>query len=221
MGAPVFYVPYVSGTLNNDPFPLREISLGNTAGWAGLGCRPTGACSRSLGLEKPRTWISPITWTITPSADSRRCIDGNYKGGFVTDEGDPWNFQRRFQIVSDLRSRHDSLGGNRFTWTPPTEMRGLVLWEHQHLFPDDWQVQIRAGSRPIRRSARILSAGLRRQFRWTDFMSSIRRTPKPGLHRRDDTTNFTPTPCQQEQFDVARLPGCNTTASATASRTMT
>ena len=42
----------------------------------------------------------------------------------------------------------DFLGGNRdggLGVDPPTEQRGRFLWEHQHFFPDDWEVQVRAG----------------------------------------------------------------------------
>ena len=39
----------------------------------------------------------------------------------------------------------DDLGGARTLVTPPEMIRGRILWEHEHFFPDDWQVQVRAG----------------------------------------------------------------------------
>ena len=210
MGAPVFYVPYVSGTLNNDPFPLREISLGNNGRLGGFGVQTDWGLFESLGLEKPKDL--DISYHLDDYAERGfgGGIDGNYKGGFVTDEGDPWNFQGDFRsyLISDRGT--DSLGGNRFNVTPPTELRGLVLWEHQHLFPDDWQVQIRAGytSDPT----------FREEYYQQDFDDNL---PLDGefyvKHQKDtealafiaetDTTNFiTNADRQQEQFDVARLP---------------
>jgi hypothetical protein len=210
MGAPAFYLPYISGTLNNDPFPLREMSLGNNSRLGGFGVQTDWGLFESLGLTKPKDLDVSYRLDDFATRGFGGGLDGNYKGGFVTDEGDPWNFQGDFK--SYLISDHgiDTLGGNRFPVDPPTELRGRLLWEHQHLFPDDWQVQVRAGwtSDPT-----FLEEYYQQEFDDglpLDAEFYVKRqedTEALAFVAETDTTNFiTNDDRQQEQFDVARLP---------------
>ena len=99
---------------------------------------------------------------------------------------------------------------NVTTSTPPSDLRGRILWEHQHFLPDDWQVQVRLGyvSDPT-----FIEEYDQNQFDNqlpydAEFYAKRQRdTEVLTLVAETDTTPFTTNADrQQEQFDVARLP---------------
>jgi hypothetical protein len=210
MGAPVFYFPYISGTLNNDPFPLRELSIGNNGRLGGFGVDTDWGLFESLGLNRPKDLDIYYQLTDYANRGFGGGVDGNYKGGFVTDEGDPWNFQGDFKSFLIQDRGIDQLGGERLPVDPPTELRGRLLWEHEHVFPDDWQVQFRAGwaSDPT-----FLEEYYQQEF--DDdlpldaefYVKHQKDTAALAFVAETDTTNFvTNADRQPDQFDVAHLP---------------
>jgi lipopolysaccharide export system protein LptA len=210
MGAPVFYLPYVAGTMNNDPFPLREISMGNNSRLGGFGVQTDWGLFESLGLNRPKDLDLSYHLDYFATRGEGAGLDGTYKGGFVTDDGDPWNFQGDFKSYLMTDRGTDLLGGDRLPITPPTELRGLLLWQHQHFFPDDWQVQVRAGweSDPT-----FLEEYYQQDFdndmplNAEFYVKHQKDTEALAFDAETDTTTFiTNDDRQQEQFDVARLP---------------
>ena len=73
-------------------------------------------------------------------------FDANYGGGFLTDTTkQPWNFEGSFRSYFVYDHGSDDIG--RLIPANPDDnyrLRGYVAFEHQHFFPDDWQLQLRA-----------------------------------------------------------------------------
>jgi hypothetical protein len=208
-GIPVFFWPSLGGTISTKPFPLRQFSAGNSS-------RYGFAVTSDWGLFETLGDVPPKDMDIDYRIDyfSERGVgggfNGNYKGGFITDSADPWDFQGDFKsyIMSDKGI--DQLGGLRTDVTPPTELRGRFLWEHEQYLPDDWQVQFRIGY--------VSDPTYLEEYYQPEFDNSLPYDAEFYIKRQQDTevlsflantdtTDFiTNADRQQEQFDVARLP---------------
>jgi len=209
-GWPVFYWPALSGTIDTKPFPLREFSSGNSSRY-GVTINSDWGLFETLGKTPPKDLDIDYRVDYFSERGAGGGFDGSYKGGFITDSADPWDFQGDFKsyIMSDKGV--DDLGGLRTLVDPPTQLRGMVMWEHEHYFPDDWQLQLRAGfvSDPT-----FLEEYYQTQFDNNTlpydaefYIKRQRDTEVISLLAETDTTDFVTTADrQQEQFDVARLP---------------
>ncbi len=208
-GLPLFYFPYLAGQVNNGPFPLREVGFGNNT-QLGYFASTRWGLFETLGRPKP----SGLDVAFGVNDYSKRglggSLDGNYSGGFVTNSADPWNFFGDFASSIQADKGIDVLGGARVNVKPTTDLRGMALWEHQHLFPDDWQVQFRAGWES--------DVNYREYYTQNQFDDGLpldasfyakrqKDTEAITFLAESDTTPFTTNADrQQEQFDVQRLP---------------
>ncbi len=208
-GVPVFYWPSLSGTVNNKPFPLRNLENGNSSRF-GYTFATEWGLFETLGEAPPKGLDISYHVDYFSERGFGGGLDGKYSGGFITDSDEPWNYQGDFKsyIMSDKGT--DQLGGDRSLVTPPTDLRGRFLWEHQHFLPDDWQIQLRAGyvSDPT-----FLEEYYQPEFDTTlpynaEFYAKRQQdTEVLTFLAETDTTRFiTNSDRQQEQFDVARLP---------------
>jgi lipopolysaccharide assembly outer membrane protein LptD (OstA) len=208
-GIPVFFWPALSGTVDTKPFPLRTFSSGNSSRY-GFTLNTDWGLFETLGKTPPKDLDISYRLDYYSERGAGAGFDGTYKGGFITDSADPWDFQGDFKsyIMSDKGV--DQLGGLRTDVDPPTELRGRFLWEHEHFLPDDWQVQVRVGY--------VSDPTFDEEYYQSDFDNTLpydaefyvkrqRDTEVLSFLVSTDTTDFTTNADrQQEQFDVARLP---------------
>ena len=208
-GIPVFYWPGIWGTFNDNPLPIRNFSAGNSSRY-GFTVTSDWGLFEMLGQDPPKDLDVSFPIDYFSERGFGGGIDGSYKGGFITDSAQPWDFQGDFKSFLMQDKGTDQLGGLRNDVTPPTDLRGRFLWEHQHFLPDDWQVQVRLGY--------LSDPTFLEEYYQSEFDDGL---PYDGefyaKRQRDtevltflvetDTTHFiTNADRQQEQFDVARLP---------------
>jgi lipopolysaccharide assembly outer membrane protein LptD (OstA) len=140
---PIFYFPVIGGSLTDRGFPLRQIGISNSQRF-GLGVTTTWGVFEALGLVGPRDLDLSAHVDYFSDRGPALGLDGHYNGGFITETTrDPWNFTGQFQSYAVLDHGEDDLG--RATVEPEKQVRGRFLWQHQHFFPQDWQLQLRAG----------------------------------------------------------------------------
>jgi lipopolysaccharide export system protein LptA len=208
---PVFYYPEAAGTIDNNPFPLRGIDFGsdNRSSFAIV---TDWGLFESLGKLPPKGDDADFSLGYYFEHGPSAGFNASYGGGTVNpDTRQSWGFAGDFHaFFLDDHYDADTLGGNRTNVDPPTPYRGEAQWQHEHFFPDDWQVQIRAGwaSDPT-----FLEEWFQPKFD-TDLPHDAEFYLK---HQKDDeaftflaqtaTTPFVTTAGQQpEQFEVDRLP---------------
>ncbi|MGA2441495.1 MAG: LPS assembly protein LptD [Tepidisphaeraceae bacterium] len=208
-GIPVFYWPGIWGTFNDNPLPLRNFSSGNSSRY-GFTVTTDWGLFETLGLEPPKDLDISFPLNYLSERGFGGGIDGTYKGGFITDSAQPWDFQGDFKSFMMNDKGVDQLGGSRNNVDPPTELRGRFLWQHQHFLPDDWQVQVRVGY--------LSDPTFLEEYYQSEFDDGMpydgefyakrqRDTEVLTFLAETDTTPFiTNADRQQEQFDVARLP---------------
>ncbi len=140
---PIFYFPVMGGTISDRGFPLRQIGASNSRQF-GFGVTTTWGLFESLGLVGPRDLDLAAHLDYFSDRGPAVGLDGKYKGGFIIDAThEPWNYEGQFQSYAVLDHGKDDLG--RGTVDPDKSFRGQFLWQHQHFFPEDWQLQFRAG----------------------------------------------------------------------------
>jgi lipopolysaccharide assembly outer membrane protein LptD (OstA) len=142
---PVFYFPQISGVADNNGNLVRGAGFGNQTG---LGT----AIDTELGLFEaldiyppPRDLDAAFRAAYFTDRGPGTGFDVNYDGGFVTDTTkEPWNFEGDFRSFFVYDHGTDDVG--RPIPANPSDnyrLRGYAQFEHQHFFPDDWQLQIR------------------------------------------------------------------------------
>jgi hypothetical protein len=112
----------------------------------GTGVRSTWGLYETLGILPPEDLDLQYHLDYLSSRGFGTGLDGTYQGGFIEETTkQPWDFQGKFSsyIVDDHGV--DRLGADRGIVDPDRQLRGDLLWEHQHFFPDDWQAQVRFG----------------------------------------------------------------------------
>jgi hypothetical protein len=209
-GIPVFYLPEVDGEVSNDPYPLRNLSTGNSQRY-GFAVTSQWGLFESLGRRPPPDLDISYRLDNFSERGFGGGVDANYQGGFIDDTTlQAWDFQGNF--TSYLIEDHgiDSLGGARADVQPPTDTRGRILWQHEHFFPDDWQVQIRAGY--------VSDPTFMEEYYQSDFDDGLPYDASFYVkHQKDDealtflaetdtTTFITNAAAQPNQFDVERMP---------------
>ena len=208
-GVPVFYWPVLAGTFNNKPFPLLNFSIGNSSRY-GFTVGTQWGLFETLGQVPPQDLDISFPLDYYSLRGFGGGVQGTYKGGFITDSAEPWNFQGDFNSFLMSDKGVDQLGGLRDNVTPPTELRGQFLWEHQHFLPDDWQVQVRLGY--------LSDPTYLEEYNQNGFDNTLpydgefyakrqKDTEVLTFLAETDTTRFiTNADRQPDQFDVARLP---------------
>ena len=144
-GFPIFYFPYAAGDLATNAFPLRGVSLDSSRS-SGFGVQTTWGLFESFGKVQPPGVDAQYHLDYFTDRGPAAGLDAKYKGGELaqTTKG-AWNFEGDFSSYLIHDKGTDNLGRDRTRITPDDEWRGRIQWQHQHILPDDWQVQLRAG----------------------------------------------------------------------------
>lgn len=209
-GVPVFWLPVMSGSMTDRGSALRHVMI-ESNNRMGLGVRSDWGLFESLGVLPPEDLDIGYRLDYFQKRGPAGGLYADYQGGYITETTkDPWDFKGRFTsyIVNDHGT--DRLGNQRRVVTPPDEIRGRVLWEHQHFFPTDWQVQLRAG---FASDATFLEEFFEREFdtgqphELSAYAKRQHDSEALTLLFEYPTHSFTTTANEvQEQVQVERLP---------------
>ncbi len=209
-GTPIFYFPYVSGTVNQNNFVLRNLAAGSSNRY-GTGFNSQWGVFEALGRPRPDGLDLAADIDYYSQRGPGFGLEGNYTGGLLEETtNQPWDFLGDFKANFQADKGKDILGGDRSDVTPPAEDRGRLIWEHEHFFPDDWQVQIRIGY--------VSDPTYLEEYYPDEFYDSLPDNASFYVKRQKDTealtflaetdtTRFTTNADrQQEQTDIQRLP---------------
>jgi hypothetical protein len=209
-GVPIFWLPAVGGTVTDSGTALRGLSISNSRGF-GLGIQTEWGFFETLGRVPPPELDVSYHLDYFSDRGPAGGIDGSYGGGFITDTTkQPWNFEGDFTsyVVHDDGS--DILGRDRARIPHDGEWRGRASWQHQHFFPDDWTMQLRASY--------ISDPTFLEEWYKREFETGLPFETSAYFKRQRDTEAFsllfsfqpngliTTSDLQQEQFEIERMP---------------
>ncbi|MDQ3440137.1 MAG: LPS assembly protein LptD, partial [Planctomycetota bacterium] len=209
-GIPLFYFPAIGGTMTERGTALRGFNISNSRGF-GTGIQTEWGLFETLGRLPPED--IDVTYRLDYWSDRGPGggIDAKYGGGFITDTTkQPWNFEGEITSYAVYDSGVDNLGRYRGRIGHDDEWRGRATWEHQHFFPDDWQVQLRASY--------ISDPTFMEEWYENEFETGLPMETSAYFKRQRDTEAFsllftvqpndfvTTSDLQQEQFEIERLP---------------
>lgn len=206
---PFFWMPGVAGELSRG-IPLRGVGGGNSHDF-GIFAKTSWGLFETLGAPPPRDLDVNYRVDYFARRGPAAGLNATYGGGFLTDTSHkPLDFQGEFRsyFVYD-RGTDDLVRAYERIKDDPT-LRGQILWQDQHYFPDGWQAQARIGY--------VTDATFLEQWFREDFQDGPPRDVMGYLKRQQDTEAFyfggvwqpnklvTTSNYQQEQFEVDRLP---------------
>lgn len=209
-GVPVFYLPYISGSVTQRGTPLRDINIGNNNRF-GFYVQTDWGLFETLGKAPPEDL--DITYKLDYYADRGPGggVDATYRGGFIRETTrDPWTFEGSITSFFVHDRGEDDFGGGRIDQEPEDAFRGRALWQHQHFFPDDWQLQARAGW--------VSDANFLEQWFREEWQQNQEHDLSLYLKRQRNTEALTflasvqpndivtTSDLVQEQFEIERLP---------------
>jgi hypothetical protein len=209
-GIPIFYFPVISGTMTERGSALRGINVSNSRGF-GLGVQTQWGLFETLGQLPPEDLDVSYRLDYFSDRGPGGGIDAKYGGGFITQTTrQPWNFEGDFTSYLTHDSGVDNLGRRRARVVHEDEWRGRATWEHQHFFPEDWQVQLRASY--------ISDPTFMEEWYEREFETSLPMETSAYFKHQRDTEAFsllfsfqpndfvTTSDLQQEQFEIERIP---------------
>jgi hypothetical protein len=142
---PYLFFPTLTGNVTQKGTPLRSIYTESSSRY-GTGVRSTWGLYETFGLLPPEDLDLQYHLDYLSSRGFGTGLDGTYEGGFIDETTkQPWDFQGKFTSYFVYDHGVDRLGDDRANVTPDRDLRGKLLWEHQHFFPDNWQAQVRFG----------------------------------------------------------------------------
>jgi lipopolysaccharide export system protein LptA len=213
---PVFYLPYASGSMTDRGSVLRGIGFENSTQF-GTGVETKWGLFETLGLPRPNELDATYELDYYSDRGPAGGLDFEYGGGGLVSEAlrEPFNFDGDFTAYGVHDSGFDDFGRGRVgedgtALTGETRGRGRVLWEHQHFFPDDYQLQFRGGY--------VSDATFLEQWFERDFNEGPPHDVSLYVKRQRDTEAYTflanvqpsnvvtTSDLLQEQFEVERLP---------------
>jgi hypothetical protein len=141
-GTPLFYWPIIGGSMTERGMALRNLETVSGSKW-GTGLKTDWGLYELLGQLPPEDVDAQLSLDYLSSRGPAGGIDGKYGGGFVTEQTkQPWAFDGRYETYVVNDSGTDDLGRKRLDVEPEKDLRYRLVWEHQHFFPDNWQVQL-------------------------------------------------------------------------------
>lgn len=141
-GTSVFWFPWVAGDFTERGGALRDIALEQSKKF-GTGIKTDFGLFELLGKLPPKDTDATLSLDYFNERGPAVGLDGRYGGGFVTEQTkQPWMFQGKFEsyVVND--HGEDDISRKRLLVDPEPDLRYRFNWEHQHFFPDNWQVQL-------------------------------------------------------------------------------
>jgi len=209
-GQPLFWMPAMSGTMSERGAALRDIEFkgGNQFGF---GARTQWGLFEVLGRLAPKDLDAYFNLDYFTKRGPAFGLNANYEGGYVTETtSQPWAFKGKFEsyVVNDTGK--DVLSRRRIDVEPDQEMRYRINFEHQHFFPDNWQVQVTG--------ALISDPTFQEQWFRTDFEGQRPLDSALYIKRADQTEAFTflysiqpndfvtSSDLYQEQAEIERVP---------------
>jgi hypothetical protein len=208
---PVFYLPRVGGSMTDRGTALRELQFGGQSGF-GPSIKTRWGLFETLGQTPPDGLDASYRLDYFGDRGPAAGFDFDYDGGYITDASrQPWNFEGAFNSYAVLNDKgRDRLGRDRARIEPEDEFRYKLDYQHQHFFPGDYQIQLRAGgvSDPT-----FLEEWFEQQFDTglpTDISAYLKRqrqTEAVTLLLQFQPSDVVTTADQlQENFEVERLP---------------
>jgi lipopolysaccharide export system protein LptA len=143
---PIFYVPSLSGSMTNQQTALRAFGFNHTNAFGTSGLTEWGLFE-TLGQIPPPDLDLSYRLDYYSDRGPASGLDGRYRGGFLTDTAkEPFNFEGEFHSYFVYDHGTDDIGRPVPEQDPDHDrFRGHIFYEHQHYFPDDWQLQFRTG----------------------------------------------------------------------------
>jgi len=184
---PLFYLPYAAGEMTQNAQLIRGLEIGSRKGF-GFGVGTEWGLFESLGRLPPPGIDATYKLDYFSDRGPAGGFDMKYKGGLITeDTKDAWNFDGDFTSYIIQDSGQDYLG--RYRANVPDDgdyndkIRGRVMWEHQHILPDNWQLQLRAGY--------ASDANFMEEFFEKDFNDGLPTNISAYAKRQDNTEALT------------------------------
>jgi hypothetical protein len=209
-GVPVFYLPSASGTSDGNGGAMREIGFQDRTNF-GYGPSTEWGLFETLGAVPPHDLDAAYRLDYYSERGPAFGISGAYQGGYINDTTkQPWDFTGDFEsyFVDDMG--HDDLNRGPIHENDGDTLRGRLLWEHTHYFPDDWEAQLRAGW--------VSDATFEEEWFRRDYETQLPLDVSAYLKHQQDTEAFTllfnidpshvvtSAEGQQEQFEVEQYP---------------
>lgn len=213
---PVFYLPYASGSMTDRGTVLRGIGFENSTAF-GAGIETEWGLFETLGMPRPNELDASYRLDYYTDRGPAGGLDFEYggKGQLSETLRQPFNFEGDFTAYGVYDSGFDDFGRGRVgeldgNFEGESRGRGRVLFEHQHFFPDDYQLQFRGGY--------VSDATFLEQWFERDFDEGPPHDLSLYVKRQRDTEAYTflaniqpsnvvtTSDLLQEQFEVERLP---------------
>jgi hypothetical protein len=209
---PFFYLPRASGSIGDRPGALRGLGVSDRTD-QGYSFLSQWGLFETLGMVPPHDIDATYRFDYYQDRGPGFGLNAAYGGGFVTEPAhQPWNF------LGDLRSYfiYDKGTDENFGRLPVkpdgegSVLRGRVVFEHQHFFPDDWQAQVRLGY--------VSDPTFLEEWFPEQFYEQLPTDESAYIKRQRDTEAFTllvegqpsrlvtTSDRMAEQFEVERLP---------------
>ena len=211
---PVFYWPYMSGSMTDRGSMLRGLGFANSSQF-GVGAETKWGLFETIGVPRPNGL--DVTYDVDYFSDRGLAfgLDAEYGGGVISD-----TLKEQFNFEGDLTGYFlrdhgfDDFGRGRIgedgAFDGHTRNRGHILYEHQQFFGDDLQLQFRAG---YVSDATFLEQWFDRTFDEEsphDVMVYLKKQQDSEaytfLAQVQPSNLVTTTELLQEQFEVERLP---------------
>jgi lipopolysaccharide export system protein LptA len=209
-GVPFFFMPHNAGEMTEHGFPLRAVGGGHDSDF-GTFAETAWGLFESMGKVPPRDLDVVYRLDYFSARGPAFGLNAAYGGGAVTDTTkQPTDFEGVFKSYFVYDKGSDDVGRVPVRVDENPSLRGQVLWEHQHFFPDGWEVQARLGF--------VSDATFMEQWFRDDFENGDRRNFMGYIKHQQDSEAFTfgavyqpnrlvtTSENQQEQFEVERLP---------------
>ena len=206
---PFFWLPAASGDMSKG-LPLRGLGGGNSHDF-GPFVKTLWGLFETFGAEPPRDLDVNYRLDYLGKRGPGAGLNAEYGGGFLTDTTkQAWDFEGEFKSYFVYDHGQDDLGRAYERINDPSTLRGQVIWEHQHIFPDNWQAQLRAGY--------VTDATFMEQWFRDDFQDGDPHDLMGYIKHQTDSEALTfgatwqPSKLvttsgqQQEQFEVNRIP---------------
>lgn len=209
-GLPVFWLPAIGGSVTDRGTALRGFQVSQSRSF-GLGVQTEWGLFETLGRVPPEDLDATYSLDYYTDRGPAAGLDAAYSGGFVTETTrEPWTFEGTFDSYLVHDDGEDDLGRRRLDVEHDGDLRGRALWQHQHFFPSDWQLQLRAGY--------VSDPTFLEEWFEDDFNDGLPHDLSAYLKRQRDSEAFTlllnidpnefPTTADllQELFSVERMP---------------